>query len=288
MQTVPFVPGLSALAPRFDGIICDVWGVLHNGVIGYTAAGEALRRYRQETGNRVVLLTNAPRPAAEIEVILDRFSIPRDAYDAIVTSGDVCRTLLAEGDARRAYHLGPDRDLPLFAGLDLALVPEADAEIVVCTGLFDDDTETPEDYRASLSRILARGLPFYCANPDIVVERGDRLIYCAGAIAQLYAEMGGKVIIVGKPHAPVYDVAIGTLIRLSGRPLPKERILAIGDALPTDVKGAYGQGIGVLMVTAGIHAADFGPADQPDPALVAKRLAIEGVAVTAAVPRLVW
>lgn len=288
MQTVPFVPGLATLAARFDGLICDVWGVLHNGVIGYAAAGEALARYRTETGNKVVLLTNAPRPAAEIEVILDRYKIPRSAYDAIVTSGDVCRTLLAEGGAKRAYHLGPDRDLPLFAGLDLTLVSEDEAEIVVCTGLFDDETETPENYRASLSRMLARDVTFICANPDIVVERGDRLIYCAGAIAQLYAEMGGRVMIVGKPHAPVYEVAIGTLNRLSGRSIPKERILAIGDALPTDVKGAFGQGIGVLMVTAGIHAADFGPADAPDPALVAKRLAIEGVAVTAALPRLVW
>lgn len=288
MQTVPFVSGLSALASDFDGIVCDVWGVLHNGVIGYAAAGEALARYRRETGRPVVLLTNAPRPAREIAVILDRFAIPRDAYDEIVTSGDVCRILLAEGGPTRAWHIGPARDLPLFEGLPLTLVEEADAETVVCTGLFDDETETAETYRPALARLLGRGLTLVCANPDIVVERGDRLIYCAGAVAQLYAEMGGRVVIVGKPHAPVYDVAVAAVRRLAGRDVEKARILAIGDALPTDVKGGYGQGLGVLMVTAGIHAADFGPADRPDPALVAKRLAIEGLAVTAALPRLAW
>ncbi|WP_181699358.1 TIGR01459 family HAD-type hydrolase [Chthonobacter albigriseus] len=288
MQTVPFVTGLSALAPRIDGIICDVWGVLHNGVVGYGEAANALQRFRETTGRPVVLLTNAPRPAFEIEKMLARFGIARDAYDTIVTSGDVCRTLLKREGDRGAYHIGPGRDLPLFDGLKLRLVPREDADLVVCTGLFDDDTETAEDYRASFEGLIRRGLTFVCANPDIVVERGDRLVYCAGALAQLYAEMGGDVVLVGKPHKPVYDVAIETLEELAEHPVARDRILAIGDALPTDVRGGWGQGLQVLLVTAGIHAADFGPADHPDPALVAKRLAIEGIAVTAAIPRLAW
>lgn len=288
MQTVTFIDGLSALAPAIDGIICDVWGVLHNGVVGYAAAGEALRVFRETTGKPVVLLTNAPRPAFEIEKMLARFDIPRDAYDVIVTSGDVCRSLLKREGDRPAFHLGPDRDLPLFDGLALSMVGSDDAEIVVCTGLFDDETETPEDYRALFQGFADRRLPFVCANPDIVVERGNRLIFCAGALAQLYEELGGPVVLVGKPHKPVYDVALETLEELAERPLARERVLAIGDALPTDVRGGWGQGLKVLLVTAGIHAADFGPADHPDPALVAKRLAIEGIAVNAAIPRLSW
>ena len=287
MQHVTLISGLSALAADFDGIICDVWGVLHNGVVGYPRAGEALRRFR-DSGRPVVLLTNAPRPAFEVEAMLDRFAIPREAYDAIVTSGDACRSLLKRQTAGRAVHLGPERDVLLFDGLKIDLVEEADAEIVVCTGLFDDTVETPEDYRTLLQRFAFRGLPLYCANPDIVVERGDSLIYCAGALAQLYEEIGGEVVIVGKPHKPVYDIALETLAELRGETLRRERILAIGDALPTDVRGGWGQGLGVLLVTAGIHTADFGPAETPDPALIAKRLAIEGIAVTAAIPRLAW
>jgi HAD superfamily hydrolase (TIGR01459 family) len=281
------IPGLSSLAPDYDGVICDVWGVLHNGQVGYAAAADALVRYR-ETGKPVVLLTNAPRPALQIQQLLARFSVPPEAYDAIVTSGDVTRTLLAKEGPRRAYHLGPDRDLPLFAGLELTLVAPEQAELVVCTGLFDDTVETPDDYRQVLTGLIGRGLPMVCANPDVVVERGDRLIYCAGALANLFEELGGRVTIVGKPYKPVYDAALTVLDRLAGRPLERTRVLAIGDAFPTDIKGAWGQGLGVLMVTAGIHAADFGPADAPDPALVWKRAAIEGVKLTAALPRLVW
>ncbi len=287
MHTVSLIPGLSAIEASYDAIICDVWGVLHNGIVGYGAAGEALRRFRA-AGRPVVLLTNAPRPAPEIAVILDRFGIPRDAYDEIVTSGDACRIHLARAEGARAHHLGPARDLPLFDGLPIRLVDEPHADLIVCTGLFDDDTEGPEDYRALLTRFVARGTPMVCANPDIVVERGNRLVYCAGAIAQLYAELGGPVTLFGKPHKPVYDIALDRVAAIAGRPIANARVLAVGDALPTDVKGAWGQGLPVLMITSGIHAADFGPADAPDPALLAKRIAIEGVEVAAAIPRLVW
>lgn len=287
MHSVTLIPGLEAIAARYGAVICDVWGVLHNGVVGYREAGEALRRFRA-TGKPVVLLTNAPRPAHEIEQMLARFAIPREAYDAIVTSGDACRGHLKRQGAVRVFHIGPERDLPLFEGLKLALVSETDAELVVCTGLWDDDTETPDDYRALLKRCCERGIAMICANPDIVVERGDRLVYCAGALAQLYDEIGGAVTLFGKPHKPVYDIAMDTVAEIAGRHLRHDQVLAIGDALPTDVKGAWGQGLGVLMVTGGIHAADFGPADAPDPALVAKRLTVEGLEITAALPRLVW
>lgn len=287
MQTARLISGLSAIEASYDAVICDVWGVLHNGVVGYAAAAEALWRFRQ-SGRPVVLLTNAPRPAADIEIILARFGIPRDAYDEIVTSGDACRGYLAQEAEAKVLHIGPPRDLPLFEGLPTRLVSEADANLIVCTGLFDDETEGPEDYRALLERLLARGLTMVCANPDIVVERGNQLIYCAGAIAQLYQEIGAPVVLFGKPHKPVYDIALDRVADIAGRRLPNRSVLAIGDALPTDVKGAWGQGLPVLMVTSGIHAADFGPADTPDIGLITKRLTIEGVEIAAAIARLSW
>lgn len=287
MLDVPMIPGLSAIADDYDAVICDVWGVLHNGVQGYPAAAEALRLFRERRGP-VVLLTNAPRPAAPIREILARFGVTPASYDAVVTSGDVTRDLLARHGDAPVFHLGPERDLPLFDGLALRRVPVGDAGLVVCTGLFDDTVETAETYRPMLTALAARGMPMICANPDVVVERGDVLVYCAGALAQLYEELGGPVTIVGKPWKAVYDATLATLDRIAGSPVDRSRVLAIGDAFPTDVKGAWGQGLDVLMVTAGIHAADFGPADAPDPALVAKRAAIEGVVVKAALPRLSW
>lgn len=282
------IPGLAHLAPNYQGIVCDVWGVLHNGVVGYADAGEALRKFRETTGKPVVLLTNAPRPAPHIATMLDKFQIPRDAYDAIVTSGDVTTERLRREVHLPSYFIGPERDIPMLGDLGITLVGEGDAKLLICTGLFDDDTETPETYRASFERLVAADVPMICANPDVVVERGHRLIFCAGALAQLYAEMGGRTELYGKPYKPVYDVALETLSTLAGTPVVAKDVLAIGDALPTDVRGGWGQGMDVLMVTAGIHAADFGPADEPDPALVAKRLAIEGIVAKAAIPRLKW
>jgi HAD superfamily hydrolase (TIGR01459 family) len=282
------ITGLSEIADAYEGVICDVWGVLHNGIVGYRAAGDALRRFRRGGERPVVLLTNAPRPSYEIERMLARFDVPRDAYDSIISSGDVTRTMLKREGDRPAFHIGPERDLPLFEGLELPLVDETDAEIAVCTGLFDDTVETADDYRAQLSRLVDRDVPLICANPDIVVERGDALIYCAGALAQLYEELGGTVVMVGKPYKPVYDVALETIDELAEREIDRARVLAIGDAFPTDVRGAWGQSLDVLLVTAGIHAADFGPTDRPDPSLVAKRVVIEAVKVRAAIPRLTW
>lgn len=282
------VPGLSALAPAYKAVLCDVWGVLHNGVAAFPKACEALQRYRAETGGKVVLITNAPRPSPPILDQLARLGVPRDAFDAVVTSGDVTRAQLQAHSDIPVMHIGPDRDHSLFAGLDLTLTDEAGAGQVVCTGLVDDERETPDDYRALLERMVARDLPLLCANPDIVVERGSTLIWCAGALARLYEDLGGRVTILGKPHAPIYEAALARVAELAGAPVAKTDILAIGDGLPTDIRGAVANEIDVLFITGGIHGADFGPAGAPVESLVRKRLAEEGLSARAAIAGLVW
>lgn len=253
----PLVPSFATLAPRYDLVLCDVWGVLHNGVAGSPAAADALQRARAG-GTTVILVSNAPREPEGVARILDGFGIPRDAYDAIVTSGMVTSALLAGRPGVKMWHLGPERDLGIYKGLDLTLVPFEEAELIVCTGLFDDTVETPDDYAETLAAAKARGLPFICANPDIVVERGGDLIWCAGAIAEAYAERGGEVVFCGKPHRPIYDTAFAAAATLRGAPVEKARAIAIGDALRTDLAGALGHGIDCLFVAAGIHAGELG------------------------------
>ncbi|PKR87691.1 TIGR01459 family HAD-type hydrolase [Pleomorphomonas diazotrophica] len=288
MQQIDMIAGLSSLAEAYDGVICDVWGVLHNGISPYPAAAEALARFRA-LGKAVVLLTNAPRPAKAVEDLLSRqYAIGPESYDEIVTSGSVARKAFEIEPHRRLFHLGPPHNLGLFEGLDVELVGEDEAEYVALTGLFDDETETADTYRPMFQRFVERGLKVYCANPDVVVERGDRLVYCAGALAQLYVELGGDATIIGKPYKPVYDAALAAIDRALGRPADRRRVLAIGDGLPTDIKGAWGQGIDVLMVTAGIHGPDFGDLLNPDPVRLAKRLEAEGFGIRAAIPRLAW
>jgi HAD superfamily hydrolase (TIGR01459 family) len=282
------VPGLSALASDYKAVLCDVWGVLHNGVAAFPKASEALQRYRAESGGTVVLITNAPRPSPPILEQLARLGVPRDAFDAVVTSGDVTRAQLQAHSDIPVMHIGPERDHSLFEGLELTLTDEAGAGQVVCTGLIDDERETPEDYRALLERMVARDLPLLCANPDIVVERGSTLIWCAGALARLYEDLGGRVIILGKPHAPIYEAALARVAELSGEQVAKTDILAIGDGLPTDIRGAVANEIDVLFITGGIHGADFGPAGAPVESLVRKRLAEEGLRARAAIAGLVW
>jgi HAD superfamily hydrolase (TIGR01459 family) len=276
------IAGLKDLAGSYDALLCDVWGVLHNGVESFPAAVDALRRFRAE-GGRVVLVTNAPRPNAPIRKQLRRLSVSDDAYDAIVTSGDVTRDLIAARPGMRLLHIGPDRDLPFYEGLDAVFASEAEAELVCCTGLLDDETETAEDYRPLLQRLAERGLTLVCANPDLVVERGDRLVPCAGALGQLYREIGGDVVLAGKPHPPIYAAAR----RLLGE-LGASRPLAVGDGLPTDIRGAADNGLPVLFVTGGIHSADFGPPDAPDAGRVAARLRAEGISAIGFTPALAW
>ena len=286
--TPPLVPGLSALAADYDALLCDVWGVIHNGIAAFPDACRALVEYRRG-GGKVLLLTNAPRPSAPIHEQLAKLGVPREAYDDLLTSGDVTREMLHARSERRVTHIGPDRDLPLYEGLPQVLVGDDEAEVAVVTGLTDDSRETPEDYRDRLAALAARRVPMVCANPDLVVERGTQRVWCAGAVAKLYAEeFGGEAVLIGKPYAPVYEEARLRIAQLTGRRFDPARVLAIGDGLPTDIRGAHGQGLDVLFITGGIHAADFGPVAAPDPARVSARLMDEGLAVTALVPRLVW
>ncbi len=281
------IPGLSTLAPGYKAVLSDIWGVVHNGVAAFPEAIEALVNFRAG-GGRVVLITNAPRPNGPIHAQLASLGVPRNAYDDLVTSGDVTRDRLINGSERRIFHIGPERDLALYEGIEAEVVGESHADIIVCTGLYDDYVEVPEDYRVRLTALAARGLPLVCANPDIVVERGDQLIWCAGALARLYEELGGRVEMLGKPFPPIYDRAHALPNAAAGRDVPYAEILAIGDGLPTDVRGAHTRGLDLLFVTGGIHAVDFGDPHAPDIELVRARLAKEGFAAKAAMAKLVW
>jgi HAD superfamily hydrolase (TIGR01459 family) len=275
------------LAAGYDAVLSDVWGVIHNGVASFPEACDALARFRAG-GGRVVLITNAPRPGAVVVKLLDRLAVPSDAYDAIVSSGDVTRAVMAGRPGKSVLHIGPERDLPIFDGLGLRFVSLEQADYVVCTGLADDEVETPESYRELLSRMRARGLFMLCGNPDLVVERGERLVYCAGAIADLYGEMGGEVLYAGKPYRPIYDQALDRVAQFAGRRPALDRVLAIGDSVRTDLKGATDLGVDCLFVTAGIHAEELGSRHDPDVAALAKIFADAGIVPKAVTRRLVW
>jgi HAD superfamily hydrolase (TIGR01459 family) len=249
------LPGLSAIADRYDAVLCDVWGVIHNGREAFPVPCEALIRFAAERGP-VVLISNAPRPAAAVHDQLRQLGVPDAAWSGFVTSGDATRALLAARAPGPVFALGPDRDLPLYDGLDLDFASLDDAAFICCTGLFDDDVETAEDYSTALAPAAARGLDFICANPDLVVNRGERLIPCAGAIAALYEQLGGRVLMAGKPFAATYDLALAEVDRLAGRPVDRTRVLCIGDGVGTDVLGANRQGLDCLFITGGIHGAE--------------------------------
>lgn len=247
------ISGLSLLAGRYDVLLCDVWGVIHNGRDAFPAACAALARWISQAGP-VILISNAPRPEAAVAVQLDSLGVPRDAWTAIVTSGDVSRELLAARAPGPAWRIGPAKDDPLFEGLGLEFSGPATAKFIACSGPNDEDTETPEDYREALSAAAARSLTMICANPDVVVQRGDHLIYCAGALAQLYKSLGGPVIEAGKPYPPIYDLAFERAEQALGASLDRRRVLAVGDGVATDLAGAGAQGLDVLFVADGVHA----------------------------------
>lgn len=275
------------LASAYDIVLSDVWGVVHNGIAAYPRAGEALARFRQQ-GGTVILVSNSPRPGGPVTYQLDHLGVVRDAYDAIVTSGDVTRGVLAERPGANIFHIGPQRDLSIFDGLNIRFTALETAECVVCSGLFDDEVETADDYRDLLGKLHARNLLMVCANPDVVVERGDRLVYCAGAIADLYAHIGGRVLYTGKPYRPIYDLALRECAALRGATVELPRVLAIGDSVRTDLKGAAALGVDCLFVTAGIHAEEVGGRDQPDLAALETMFVAAGVVPTAITQRLVW
>ncbi len=285
--TPAFVTGLAQLAPAYRALLCDVWGVVHDGIRAHMPAVDALARYRAG-GGAVLLITNAARPKENVVSQLDRFGVSHDAYDDILTSGDLARDVLAGKQGVRIYRVGPERDLPTYEGLPLTFGDEQSCQIISCTGLFDDETETPDDYRERLAAWQARGVPMICANPDIVVERGGKLVWCAGALAALYRELGGETMMIGKPHALIYEAAVRRIAGIVGEPVAPQSVLAIGDAIETDVRGAVGQGIDVLFVAGGIHAADFGARDAPDLGKVHANLATAGLAASGVIKRLTW
>ena len=250
---IPVVDSLKEIGSRYRAWLVDIWGVMHNGHSAFPRAASATRAFR-ESGGIVVLLSNSPRPSPEVQVQLRRFGVPDDAYDATVTSGDLTRHELGKYKGARVFHLGPERDRPIFAGLDVTLTYWQEADLVVCSGPFDDETETPDDYVDLFRDLAARKLPMICANPDHLVERGQRLIYCAGALASVYEKAGGVVVYAGKPHAPVYDLALETLSRLAGSDVRKDEVLAIGDGINTDIAGAGNFGIDAVFVASALHA----------------------------------
>jgi HAD superfamily hydrolase (TIGR01459 family) len=261
-------------------LLCDVWGVVHNGVVAFADACNALMRARQG-GATVVFITNAPRPSEVVAGQLAKLHVPRETYDAIVSSGDVTRGVMEKRVGQSFFHLGPERDRSIFAGLDAKFAPLESADYVVCSGLVDDDVDKPEDYRARLEIMLKRRLFMLCGNPDVVVERGDKLVYCAGSIADLYASMGGEVLYAGKPYRPIYEMALGKAEAAAGRKVALKRVLAVGDSVRTDLKGARNAGIDFLFVTSGIHAEALGGRARLDTA------ALSGVFTAGEMPKAV-
>ena len=287
------IPTLSEIADGYDTLFCDLWGCVHNGHAPFPAAVAALQSYRKG-GGKVVLMTNAPRPAADVVATIGGMGVPRDAWDIVVTSGDAAQFALFEGAVgQRVWHLGPAKDESFFTNppeghraSDITRVPLSEAEGIVCTGPFHEMTETPEDYRGQLLLAKVNGLKMLCTNPDIVVDLGDRRIYCAGAIAELYTEMGGEALYFGKPHPPIYDLARRRLAAF-GHDVDNVRTLAIGDGLATDIQGGLSEGMDTLFVTGGLAADQFGPdVEQPDPALLEAWLGSRQLSPSFAIGRL--
>ena len=267
MTSLRFVERLSDLVNGVEVILSDIWGVVHNGLESFPEACEALHTYRQR-GGTVILITNAPRPADSVQRQLRKLGVADETYDAIVSSGDLTRSFVADHPGKKIFWIGPERDSSIHRGLDAVMAPLEQADYIICTGLFDDETESAEDYRDMMLLAREHKLPLICANPDIVVERGDRLIYCAGAIAELYRELGGEAIFYGKPHRPIYERAMALAAERRGRPTSLDRVLAIGDSVRTYLTGALGFGIDCLFLTRGIHSEEFEGIDQLDPASV--------------------
>ena len=287
--------GLSVLSAGRDLLLCDVWGVIHNGVVFHPAAVDALVRFKAG-GGTVILVTNAPAPEAQVWSRMQRLGVPRDCFDRIATSGDVAAATLVEAGCPPVFNIGPpDYDVAIYGEAERlgprkpARVAIGEAELALCIGL-DDTGSRPEDYDRVLERLRAHDLVMICANPDIVVEVGDELYYCAGAISERYEALGGTVVQTGKPFPAIYARARAMAEAVRGKPTPRDRILAIGDAVHTDVRGAAREGIDALMITAGIHrAALHGARDTPlDHAALRQFLDEAGAAPLAALGALSW
>jgi HAD superfamily hydrolase (TIGR01459 family) len=248
---------MQALSRRYPVWFCDVWGVVHNGHDWFKPAAEALRQHRQN-GGIVVLLTNSPRTSRGVIRQLDEIGVPPESYDLVVTSGDVTQALVKVHGQGKVFHLGPARDLSIFEDQEVERVPVEDAHAVLCTGLFHDTTETPADYDVLLKELQARHLPFICANPDKVVRKGKHLLYCAGALAEVYASLGGTVLMAGKPYTPIYDLAVEQARHLRQQDVAQPDILAIGDGPETDIRGAAAYRIACVLIADGVLDASAG------------------------------
>ncbi len=266
------IDSLSDISDRFDAVFCDVWGCIHNGVECFSDAAAALEKFRKN-GGAALLLTNAPRPWQVVESHLASLGVPASSWDAILTSGDAAKSALFEGRAgRRVFHIGTERDSGFFEPVDskpeteVTRVAFEEAEGIVCTGLFDDRNETPEHYREILERAAKLEMPFLCANPDRVVDRGQTRVFCAGALADLYAGLGGRVLMFGKPRAAIYRLARVKLGEINPGNVPDDRILCIGDGVATDLEGAVRQSLPCLFVSGGLAARETCTGTQPDPA----------------------
>lgn len=248
---------MKSLSADYPVWLCDIWGVVHNGLKGYEAAAHALSQHRKQ-GGIVILVTNAPRTSQDVVWHLNNLKIPPQSYDRVVTSGDVTQTLVREHSRGKAYYLGPARDLSLFEGQMVKEVPLTEAHVVLCTGLVNDDVETPDDYGGLLSRMKELKLPMICANPDKIVRKGDRLLYCAGSLAEKYSSMGGTVLMAGKPYEPIYNLALQIAGTIAGQGFDKSKVLAIGDGPETDIKGAADFGISAVLIADGVTDASDG------------------------------
>ena len=282
------LPNLGAVSADYDILLCDVWGVIHNGREAFPIACEALARWRRERGP-VILISNSPRPRAQVIEQLQGLGVSHEVYSQVVTSGDATRGILARHAPGPAWKIGPDRDGPLYEGLGIEFSRLEEASFIALTGPDDDETETPADYRERLAKAAARELPMVCANPDKVVQRGDKLIYCGGALADLYQTLGGTVEMAGKPFGPIYDMAIAAAGAVLGHAAERSRVLCVGDGVVTDVRGANAQGLDVLFVARGIHGDELmsGPG-QLNLKAVETRLAEDGSQAQWVIPDLVW
>lgn len=285
-MSVPLIlSGLSDIAADYDALLCDIWGVLHNGRDPFDGVDDALEAYRDQ-GGKVLLLSNAPRPGSTALKRLDTIGNRKTSYDDILTSGDATRALLNEmaQDGKTCCHIGPDKDADLVAGLEIRLADMAEADVVLFSGMYDDSRETPEDYAALLTEMQARDLPLICPNPDRTVQFGDTVIYCGGAVAELYENMGGQVIWMGKPHPVVYARAKTILQNMTG--IAKPRILAVGDGPKTDIPGAATAGIDALFIAGGLAGASGAKIDTAED--IAAVLAEENTHARFALRHLIW
>ena len=278
---------LRELGAGFDVVLCDVWGVLHNGVRSYAEAADALRRLRAG-GTTVVLISNAPRPHHVVETQLRELGVPREAYDEFVTSGDLTREVVASRPGVPLQHIGPARDFRLFDGLDAPRLGAAEAQYILCTGPMPENVRSAEHFRDGFVAAVGRGLEFVCANPDLVVERGDELLLCAGSLASLYEGLGGKVLWAGKPHRPIYELALSKAARRRGATIDARRVLAIGDAPRTDIAGARAIGAASLLVAKGIHARELMPQGVVEAAAVERMFAEAASVPDAVIDQLRW